>query len=71
MGRVFVGCLSYPSGTGVHRTMARNRGVLVEVLRDRNAHEESETQDELGPEAVQVAELKEANTTGTYIGKNN
>jgi hypothetical protein len=53
----------------VHRAVARDGGVLVEVLRDRYADEEGETQDELGPEAVQVAELKEAQTTRTCSAK--
>lgn len=50
--------------------MAGDGGVLVEVLRNRYADEERETQDELGPEAVQVAELKEAQATGTCSAKN-
>lgn len=63
-------CLSYPSCARVHRAMAGDGGVLVEVLRNRYADEERETQDELGPEAVQVAELKEAQATGTCSAKN-
>ena len=56
-------CFTYPSSAGVHWAIASHGCVLVEVLGDRQAHEEGEPHDELGPEAVQVTELQEAETT--------
>lgn len=50
---------TYSYRTGVDGAITRGEEVLVEVLGNREAHEEGEPDDELRPEAVQVAELEE------------
>lgn len=57
--------VAYPSWMCVNRTIASNRSVFIEVLRNWKAHENWEPKDELGPKAVEVTELKETNPSRT------
>lgn len=52
----------------VNRTVTSNRSVLVEVLWNREPHKDSESQNELSPEAIKIAKLKETEADSTCLG---
>ena len=53
----------------MHWSIASYGGVFVEVLRNRKAQEDRELQDEFGLEAVEVAELEEAQASHSNVSK--
>lgn len=55
----------YPSSTGVNWTVTVEYRVLVEILWHRQTYEDREAENELCSEAIEVAELKKAKTSGT------
>lgn len=62
---------SYPSCVRVYWAKSCHRGVLIEVLWNRETHKQGEPQDEFCPEAVEVAKLKEPNPCHTCLKSSN